>query len=61
MLNEIEIKSKSSSDIIETIYFGGGTPSILKENEINSFIKIICKNYKTSKNLEITLEANPDD
>ena len=61
MLREIEIKSKNYNELIETIYFGGGTPSLLEINEINSFIELICKNFKTKSDLEITLEANPDD
>jgi len=61
MLREIEIKSKNYNELIETIYFGGGTPSLLEINEINSFIELICKNFNTKSDLEITLEANPDD
>ena len=61
MIKELEAKSKDDSDIIETIYFGGGTPSILSISEINKFIKIIYKNFKISENIEITLEANPED
>lgn len=61
MIKELEAKSKDNSDIIETIYFGGGTPSILSISEINKFIKIIYKNFKISENIEITLEANPED
>ncbi|WP_125723174.1 radical SAM family heme chaperone HemW [Flavobacterium ustbae] len=47
--------------IIETIYFGGGTPSVLTSFEINFLIEEIYKNYKVAENPEITLEANPDD
>ena len=61
MIKELEAKSKDNSDTIETIYFGGGTPSILSISEINKFIKIIYKNFKISENIEITLEANPED
>ena len=61
MLREIEIKSKNYNELIETIYFGGGTPSLLEINEINSFIDLICRNFNTKLDLEITLEANPDD
>ena len=46
---------------IETIYFGGGTPSLLSEYEINTIIETVQKNYKVNKLLECTLEANPDD
>ena len=61
MLKEIRIKSVDYNDIIETIYFGGGTPSFLETFEINKLIESIFKNFKTSLNPEITLEANPDD
>ena len=46
---------------IETIYFGGGTPSVLTSEEINFLITEVYKNYSVSENPEITLEANPDD
>jgi oxygen-independent coproporphyrinogen-3 oxidase len=46
---------------IETIYFGGGTPSILSVSEINLLLKTINNNYQVIDNPEITLEANPDD
>jgi oxygen-independent coproporphyrinogen-3 oxidase len=61
MLKEIQIKSIGYNDIIETIYFGGGTPSFLETFEINKLIESVFKNFKTSLNPEITLEANPDD
>lgn len=46
---------------IETIYFGGGTPSMLEPFQISDIIGAIAKRYTVSKNPEITLEANPDD
>ena len=46
---------------IETIYFGGGTPSLLSEKDLFLILEKIYKNYKVSSNAEITLEANPDD
>jgi oxygen-independent coproporphyrinogen-3 oxidase len=46
---------------VETIYFGGGTPSVLSNDEINFLISEVYKNYKVAENPEITLEANPDD
>ncbi|PQJ10832.1 coproporphyrinogen III oxidase [Flavipsychrobacter stenotrophus] len=46
---------------IETIYFGGGTPSLLSEYEINTIIETVQKNYTVNKLVECTLEANPDD
>ena len=46
---------------ISSIYFGGGTPSIISVEEINSIIKTIYYNYDVCENIEITLECNPDD
>ncbi|KOP40116.1 coproporphyrinogen III oxidase family protein [Flavobacterium sp. WLB] len=60
--NEFELLDSARSDNeIETIYFGGGTPSVLSNDEINFLISEVYKNYKVSENPEITLEANPDD
>jgi len=46
---------------IETIYFGGGTPSLLSEKETFQILEKIYKQYKVSNDVEITLECNPDD
>lgn len=46
---------------IETIYFGGGTPSLLSEKEIFQILEKLYKLYNVSNNAEITLECNPDD
>jgi len=46
---------------VETIYFGGGTPSLLSADEISKLIETIQLNYKVIDHPEITLEANPDD
>jgi oxygen-independent coproporphyrinogen-3 oxidase len=46
---------------VETIYFGGGTPSVLTIDEIRYLIAAVYENYTVSDNPEITLEANPDD
>lgn len=59
--NELLDSARSDNEIIETIYFGGGTPSVLSNDEINFLISEVYKNYKVVKNPEITLEANPDD
>lgn len=55
------INDNNETDIIETIYFGGGTPSLLNSNEIESLLNAITENYIISKDAEVTLEANPDD
>lgn len=54
-------KNEFKNEIVETIYFGGGTPSVLTNDEINFLISEVYKNYKVVANPEITLEANPDD
>lgn len=46
---------------IETIYFGGGTPSLLSEKETFQILEKVYKQYKVSNDVEITLECNPDD
>ena len=46
---------------IETIYFGGGTPSLLSEKELFLILEKLHKTYNVSSHAEITLEANPDD
>jgi oxygen-independent coproporphyrinogen III oxidase len=46
---------------IETIYFGGGTPSVLEASEINFLLDTIARYHPVSTHAEITLEANPDD
>lgn len=62
LVKEIELrKNYLDNKPIKTIYFGGGTPSILDIPEINLIISTICNNFKVNDNPEITLEANPDD
>jgi len=62
LIKELEIrKEELQNETIETIYFGGGTPSLLSVDEIQSIIDAINANYKVVENPEITLEANPDD
>lgn len=62
LIKELEIrKAALEHETIETIYFGGGTPSLLSVSELERLIKTIYANYKVAGNPEITLEANPDD
>lgn len=59
---EIQLrKNEFHGEIIETIYFGGGTPSVLTNAEILTLIETVYQNFEVSENPEITLEANPDD
>ena len=59
---ELELRREEMPDKeVQTIYFGGGTPSLLEVEEINNLIKSVYDNYTVSSDPEITLEANPDD
>jgi len=46
---------------INTIYFGGGTPSIIDDHQLANFIELVRQNFQTENTIEITVEANPDD
>ena len=54
-------KSYLDGEILHSIYFGGGTPSILSDREIETILGSINKHYRVDTDAEITLEANPDD
>ncbi len=61
--HEIELTKKTdpSSEIIDTIYFGGGTPSLLTEIELAELLHTIRNSFTINIDAEVTLEANPDD
>jgi len=62
LIKEIQLKSDFFQDSkIETIYFGGGTPSVLNINKIEKIKSVLYKTFKISNNPEITIEINPDD
>ncbi|NJB71058.1 oxygen-independent coproporphyrinogen-3 oxidase [Saonia flava] len=61
IIRELQLRKNENKDTIETIYFGGGTPSVLEIGELKAILETIYKNYKVIDNPEITLEANPDD
>ncbi|MCD4676396.1 MAG: radical SAM protein, partial [Desulfobacula sp.] len=62
LLLEIEIQKKYLGDEpVETIYFGGGTPSVLVHNQIRKILKKLYANFDITKEAEITFEINPDD
>jgi oxygen-independent coproporphyrinogen-3 oxidase len=54
-------KDYLQNETIETIYFGGGTPSLLDVNEIKSILDLIYSTQTVVSDAEVTLEANPDD
>ena len=59
----IEIQKRKNyldGKTVETIYFGGGTPSIVESEKIKYLLEKIQSTYKVSKDVEITLELNPD-
>ncbi|MEP6675347.1 MAG: radical SAM family heme chaperone HemW [Ferruginibacter sp.] len=61
--NEILLSNIFNHDCnkIETIYFGGGTPSLLSENELSILLDAVRSKFIIAPDAEITLEANPDD
>ncbi len=62
LVKELELrKEELKNQSIETIYFGGGTPSLLTIDELQLLMDTVYKNYNVIANPEITLEANPDD
>ena len=62
LAKELELrKSEFNNTSVETIYFGGGTPSVLSNAELQFLIDTVYENYKVGPQPEITLEANPDD
>jgi len=59
---EIDLrKNELENKILKSLYFGGGTPSVLSVDEIKSLIDEIQKYFTFDENIEITLESNPDD
>lgn len=62
LLKELELQTSFLNDeIIETIYFGGGTPSLCEKDEIQIMMGKVHSSFKIAPNAEVTLEANPDD
>ena len=61
MKKELVLRSKEISEPIESIYFGGGSPSLLKPKAIEDLIQLIKLHFKLEDHLEVTLEVNPDD
>ena len=62
LAKEIQLRKREFQDeIVETIYFGGGTPSILEIVDLRFLIDAVYKNYNVIDIPEITIEANPDD
>lgn len=54
-------KNFLQNESVETIYFGGGTPSLLNQKQLEKILNHIYKNFNIAEHNEITLESNPDD
>lgn len=61
MQKELIDRKDYLTEPINTIYFGGGTPSILHSHQLNILLQTIHKNYAVNPKAEITIEVNPDD
>ena len=62
LITELEIqKNYLAQDVVETIYFGGGTPSFLDTRDIKKILSKVYNEFDVAPNPEITLEGNPDD
>jgi len=61
-IKEVELARRVLKDelIVDSIFFGGGTPSLLDSNTVDNFIQSVKNNFKLKPELEITIEANPD-
>ncbi len=58
---EIQLRISEIPQPLESIYFGGGSPSIIAPKSLYKIIKTVKKNFKFNDNIEITIEVNPDD
>nr|WP_298005529.1 radical SAM family heme chaperone HemW [uncultured Flavobacterium sp.] len=61
LISEVHLRKDEINEPVETIYFGGGTPSVLSTEEIDQILEPIFSLFNVIENPEITLEANPDD
>ena len=58
---ELKLRSKEMISPIESIYFGGGSPSLINPKSIKELIDLTKQNFTLYSEVEITLEVNPDD
>ncbi len=61
IIKEIELRKNYITGSLNSIYIGGGTPSLLNKNHLFEILKSINKYFKLAKDIEITFECNPDD
>ncbi len=60
LINEIKLnKNKMSEYVVDTVFIGGGTPSLLEESQISKIMSVLKDNCNMSENPEITIECNP--
>jgi oxygen-independent coproporphyrinogen-3 oxidase len=62
LLKEMVLRRNYVGDeVVETIYFGGGTPSLLRERELSLIMESVFRHFNVAATAEVTFEANPDD
>lgn len=61
LCDEIILRKDEIPGVLQTIYFGGGTPSLLSADELDKIFSTIDTHFDVAPNAEVTLEANPDD
>jgi len=61
MIKELQLRSDEVKSPLESIYFGGGSPSLISPEKIDSLLKKIKNQFSVLNTVEITLEVNPDD
>ena len=61
IVKEAELMKGYIQEPVETIYFGGGTPSILSPAQLEKITEALYKHFSINGSIEFTLEANPDD
>lgn len=62
IVKEIDLRKYELKDeTVQTIYFGGGTPSLLTSNELEEIFDALYRSFNVVSDIEVTLEANPDD
>ena len=61
MLTELKLRREELQLPLESLYFGGGSPSLLSPNKLEALLNLLYKEYNVGSDIEITLEVNPDD
>ncbi len=61
VLKEIDVKKNYLNETVETVYFGGGTPSLLSVEDLQIILNKLQSNFTISGNAELTIELNPED